>query len=157
GNGACLAANNVPCAPYKCADATQCATQCTMDSDCQQTGNGFFCDSAHHCTAKKPNGQSCGATNECQTPNCVAGVCCDSPCTGQCGACNLQGKMGTCSAVNGAPVGTRTPCTATGTTCGGKCDGTNAAACAYPDATKECAATCTDNKETLSKCDSAGA
>ncbi len=156
GSGVCLAANNVACAPYKCANATSCATTCAMDSDCQQTGTGFFCSATNHCTAKNPNGTSCGGSKECATGNCIDGVCCDSACGSQCAACNVAGKMGTCSPATGAPVGTRTPCTAMGTTCGGSCNGTNAAACTYGDATKTCGSTCTGNMATLSACDSQG-
>ncbi len=156
GSGACLTANNVACAPYKCANGTTCAATCTGDGDCQQSGTGFFCDAAHHCTAKKAPGLSCSNANECAMANCVDGVCCDSPCGGQCAACNLAGKMGTCSPAMGPPVGTRTMCTAPGTTCGGSCNGTNSAACTYADATKECGAKCMGNMETLSACDSQG-
>jgi hypothetical protein len=51
----------------------------------------------------------------------------------------------------------RTACAGTGT-CGGTCDGTNRAACAYPGMTTSCGApTCTDRVARTSACDGAGA
>ncbi|HEX7669348.1 MAG TPA: hypothetical protein VF395_07195, partial [Polyangiaceae bacterium] len=65
------------------------------------------------------------------------GVCCSSPCSGQCQACNLAGKEGVCSPVTGAPHGIRASCTTDGTACGGTCDGTSPN-CTYPVATTRC-------------------
>jgi hypothetical protein len=56
------------------------------------------CDAAGAC--KKDDGQTCLASTECYNGNCVDGVCCNSPCTTQCMACNaLQtgGADGVCS------------------------------------------------------------
>lgn len=42
-------------------------------------------------------GAACQDNAECETSLCVDGVCCDSPCTELCAACNLPGSNGTCS------------------------------------------------------------
>jgi len=47
----------------------------------------------------KPNGQACAAPTDCQSSQCVDGVCCASACSGKCEACNLPGKAGTCEPV----------------------------------------------------------
>ncbi len=45
---------------------------------------------------------------------CVDGYCCDSPCTGQCQACDVVGKKGICTTISGeAPHGTRPACSPT--------------------------------------------
>src|SRR5262249_52507032 len=74
----------------------------------------------------------------------VDGYCCDTACTGQCQACNLPTKLGTCTTVTktNGPVGyasgqavtgfggtTRTGCTNYGTPCGSNVDGTSPTAC----------------------------
>jgi alpha-tubulin suppressor-like RCC1 family protein len=76
-------------------------------------------------------GTPCGGGG-CQSGFCVDGVCCDAPCDGQCETCNLPGRAGTCGAASGKPAGARPACTGEGTSCGGTCDGTQRAACAYP-------------------------
>ncbi|HXU01995.1 MAG TPA: kelch repeat-containing protein, partial [Polyangia bacterium] len=56
---------------------------------------------------------ACTSSSQCASGFCVSGVCCDTACNSGCGACNLTGKAGTCSAL------------ASGTTCraaNGACD-----------------------------------
>lgn len=48
-------------------------------------------------------GAACTTNSQCVTGFCASGVCCDAACTGSCNACNLAGKVGTCSI---APSGT---------------------------------------------------
>jgi hypothetical protein len=79
GSLACLADRCVvPCGP----NDGQCPGGCSFsqDSDC-----------------KKPRGQSCGNDSECADGNCADGVCCNSACNDSCRACNISGKVGTCS------------------------------------------------------------
>jgi hypothetical protein len=59
---------------------------------------------------RQPDGGTCGSPGECASGHCVDGVCCDAACTESCKACNLASKIGTCSAVTGAPVGARSGC-----------------------------------------------
>ncbi len=50
------------------------------------------------------SGLSCTTNSQCATGFCMSGVCCDTACNGGCGACNLTGKVGTCSAVANGTV-----------------------------------------------------
>jgi hypothetical protein len=54
--------------------------------------------------AKGTPGVACTSNNQCLSTFCVDGVCCNDDCTGQCEACNLAGKAGTCLPVKGKPV-----------------------------------------------------
>src|SRR6185312_11864316 len=49
-------------------------------------------------------GLNCTSNSQCVTGFCVSGVCCDTACTGACGACNLPGHVGTCSPVNSGTI-----------------------------------------------------
>jgi hypothetical protein len=49
-------------------------------------------------------GAACQRGGDCASVLCVDGVCCDSPCTESCAACNLPGSMGTCSAAPSDPL-----------------------------------------------------
>jgi RHS repeat-associated protein len=63
---------------------------------------------------------SCTSNGQCALGFCVNGVCCDTACNTGCGACNLTGKVGTCS-----PVAVNTACPDDGNVCTtDKCDGT---------------------------------
>ena len=101
-------------------------------------------------TFKKDLGVACAAAGDCHSGQCVDGVCCSTSCSGQCQACNVAGKVGTCSPVAGAPVGTRPACASDGSLCGGTCDGVNPAACNYPAASTQCRVpSCAGGTETL--------
>jgi hypothetical protein len=142
------------CGLYACdAGGAACKTACTVDGDC--TG-GSFCNKTGACEAKKANGASCAATNECSSAFCVDSVCCGSVCTGQCEACDVAGSEGTCTAVVGATHSTREKCAGDAALCGGTCDGTNRASCTYPTATKSCGNACSSGSETKSSCNGAG-
>jgi hypothetical protein len=109
------------------------------------TGPGMVCDGAGSC--KKDLGQACTANADCFNGQCADGYCCNSTCTGQCQACNLTGKLGTCSPVTGPPVTggmpARTACNASDAMCAGSCDGTNTMSCAYPNTMTICPSQCT--------------
>jgi hypothetical protein len=115
-------------------------------------------------TCSKANGTQCGSNGECGSQHCVDGVCCNTACTEQCAACDVTGKVGSCSPVLGAPHGTaRTPCDDGGANkCGAKqCDGTaSTGSCnAYVnDGTVKCApAQCTGGSLLpAAVCDGAG-
>lgn len=83
------------------------------------------------------NGHACVHDSECRSTHCVDGFCCDSECTDQCAACNLEEHRGQCTLQNsGQPLGKRTPCTNAGEICGGECHGE--ASCSYPDDSRSC-------------------
>jgi hypothetical protein len=88
-------------------------------------------------------GTPCSDVSTCPSGHCVDGVCCDAACDGQCQACDLEGKVGTCATVStGPPHGTRPACTGGDTTCGGACTGSSPTSCTYPDAKTGCGAAC---------------
>lgn len=92
GLGACQPPVQVDCTPYACAfDA--CKALCASNGDCASTA---YC-AVSACVPKKPLGQACASSAECGSGNCADGVCCNSACSGVCQACNLSGKVGTCS------------------------------------------------------------
>ncbi len=94
GAGVCIDAGTESCSPYKCAgDATNCLESCTTDADCI---TGHYC-AGSVCVPKKPNGQTCSATNECASNYCVDGYCCNSGCAGACRSCALAGSKGICT------------------------------------------------------------
>ncbi|MGZ3441445.1 MAG: hypothetical protein ACXVDD_18125, partial [Polyangia bacterium] len=66
-------------------------------------------------------------------------------CGGQCQACDIAGKQGTCSTVTSGQPHHGAACAGAGTpTCGGSCNGSSATACYVPPATtKVVKATCT--------------
>jgi hypothetical protein len=129
GAGHCMAAIPVGCTPFNCSTsggAPACLVSCV-------TGGTGDCASPAVCTAgscgARPlqgNGAGCTADSECTSTHCADGVCCGTPCTASCMACNVVGSEGMCVAV---PAGTPDPrkvCTDAGVaTCGhnGKCDG----------------------------------
>jgi len=128
------------------------------------------------------NGLGCTSGTQCASGFCVNGVCCDTACNQGCGACNLAGKVGVCSAIASGTLcrGAAGPCdvpenctgssvscpantfVAGGTTCrgaAGECDlaevCTGTSADCPPDAKKAAAAACGDdgNGCTSDQCD----
>jgi len=55
-------------------------------------------------TPLKANGQPCATPGQCQSMNCVDGVCCDTACTQADHVCNLPGREGTCLSITAAPA-----------------------------------------------------
>ncbi len=155
GTGTCGMVSPTACAPYVCGTTT-CRTDCTTNEDCT-TGN--YCNSMMRCVPRVPNGGACTTAGECTSGHCVDGVCCGTACAGQCEACNVEGSVGTCAAVTGAPRGARMACAGAGTPCGGTCDGTDRTACTFPGSTTSCRpARCADGVATLAaNCDGMGA
>ncbi|MEZ4306625.1 MAG: hypothetical protein R3F14_01050 [Polyangiaceae bacterium] len=93
------AETDVDCGGGTCAG---CAfgKKCDSDVSCIATA---YCDLAALpdpvCTKKKDNGATCKGDNQCATPFCVDGVCCNTSCGGTCLACDVAGNVGTCSYV----------------------------------------------------------
>lgn len=119
----CPALQTVQCAPNTCdASGLACSGGCASDANCTA---GNYCGGGL-CTAKKPNGNSCGASNECSSNNCIDGVCCNSSCGGgdpnDCRACNVAGSVGQC-----VPRPSSDTCRASLGACdpAEKCDGTS--------------------------------
>jgi len=77
-------------------------------------------------------GGTCSMGGDCFSKNCVAGICCDKPCGGTCEACDVTGKVGTCTALSGKPHYARS--------CGAE----------FACITGSCATTCTDDTSCLS-------
>ena len=151
GAGSCPAQVQSACDPYVCGPAA-CKTSCGGDGDCVA---GDFC-SAGKCTPRKIDGTACGASNECQNAHCVDGFCCNAACNGQCQACDVPGRAGTCANVTGAPHGPRAACASDGSACGGSCDGSSASACAYPAGACRDASCAAGTATLAARCDGAG-
>ncbi|HET7544855.1 MAG TPA: hypothetical protein VFK05_33540 [Polyangiaceae bacterium] len=130
-------ANNTCCSSNDCSGTCQtcsgpggsCVAVKSADDPDSCAGT---CDSSGTCKSKR--GQSCKTVSAgCigDSP-CVDNYCCDSLCSGQCQACDIQNKQGMCSPVpSGSPHGNRTKCTTDGSNCGGKCTGKSDGTCDY--------------------------
>jgi MYXO-CTERM domain-containing protein len=137
GAATCPAQTTMDCYPNQCVGAlgsAMCGNGCTIDANCAA---GAFCNNGT-CADKKLDGGACKADNECKESHCVDGVCCNDACSGQCEACDVQGKVGSCVPVSGPPHGKRDACANDGTGCGGQCDGVNNLGCAFPDSSTTC-------------------
>jgi MYXO-CTERM domain-containing protein len=112
-----------------------CMTTCTDDGDCQ---DGAFCDGMV-CAAQASEGTNCSENSECLNGNCVDGVCCDGSCSNLCEACDLPGRMGTCTFIDPG-LDPEDECPGDGF-CGGTCDGSgqcDAPASGTPCGTASC-------------------
>lgn len=133
---------------------------CVIDADCLP---GQFCNrdamgGNPTCRMTRGNGRECTSNSECTSGVCTEGVCCDRVCSGQCESCRNPGRVGLCSPTTGAPIAPRAACPNFGTTCGGRCDGTNRTECTFPGTTTSCAAaSCTGGVATSQAfCDGRG-
>ncbi len=126
------------CAARECVPKQDSGTACVTPDQCA-SGN---CSSGT-CFGASVLGAPCGDGTDCASGACVDAVCCDSACDGQCEACDVAGRVGVCSPVEGLPHGARTACDGGGTTCAGQCAGSeNTAACSYPRVVGECQTIC---------------
>jgi hypothetical protein len=116
GQGTCVGAKPVTCAPFKCA-ATGCSASCNGDADCV----GQPC--VNKSCGKVADGNLCKTDAQCSSGNCVDGYCCNVKCGSSCQACDLSGHEGVCTTLppGGKPRGVRAAC-ATGS-CTSSCDG----------------------------------
>ncbi len=142
GAGACAVPAASACAGnFQCGGNNACLTTCASDADCVAPFTCQGSGSAKSC-ARKANGQSCSAGNQCISGFCTDGVCCGTGACGTCQACNLNG-LGSCAFITAnapAPAG-QCPITST---CGntGTCNG--AGACTQASNTVACGtASCT--------------
>ena len=128
GMGACKAKlgqgclNGGTCASGNCADLVCCDAACSgtcqactalkkgagADGICGNIANntdpdnecvGTKCNGSGACIPKAGNGSVCANGNQCNSNNCIDGVCCDQPCDTACLSCNQAGKNGTCTAI----------------------------------------------------------
>jgi hypothetical protein len=139
GDGSCPVVADMPCIAYQCDDAgVACRTDCDDSTHCQ---TDFYCDD-NTCKPRIDPGQSCTDESECSASNpyCVDGLCCDSPCEGQCESCNQAESAGTCTVIPAGdqPSGDREDCAADGTSCDGYCDGVERQSCVYPGSETTC-------------------
>lgn len=142
GDGACSAAQQVTC-KNGCEGAICAGDACVINSDCKE---GERCI-AGTCAPQGEDGNACSSASDCDSGFCVDGVCCNRACDGQCEACDASNKLGVCSAVSGAPHGSRAPCTSDGSACAGACDGKDALGCNYPTGTVCSPGSCLSNQD----------
>jgi hypothetical protein len=110
------------CETGSCADGVCCDTPCEGDCEacssekkgggvdgvCGTVPPGLFDDDA----CEVSTGAPCSDDAACESGFCEDGVCCQSACSLQCEACDVQGSVGTCVPVTGAPRAGRPPCDA---------------------------------------------
>ncbi len=148
------------CEPYVCDDATdECALACTSDPGCHEDyhcvepGDELEPEGADvdTCIDDFVDGTPCNRNAQCLSNQCVDGVCCNSACGEQCQACDVEGFVGTCSQVEGAPRGGRPACLGDDTGCEGQC-GSTPVACDY-DTQAECGSSaCAGGERDFGRC-----
>jgi N-acetylneuraminic acid mutarotase len=145
-------ATNADCASgYYCKGT--CIPREALGSDCSDAstcGAGLFCTEGVCCgsaacpagsscaiapkkgACHKVDGVGCATDDECGSGHCIDGTCCDRSCTNPCEACDVAGKIGTCTAVVGKPHGGRPACAVDpASPCGpSQCDGAETSRCA---------------------------
>lgn len=114
--GQCSAGMPTRCAAGYCASETSCAMMCT-EGECPGES---FCAPSGVCELKRTDGSTCGTDTECNSEQCVDGICCDAACDGVCESCRVPGTIGVCSIVP-AMTDPDSECGPTG-----YCDGTGA-------------------------------
>jgi MYXO-CTERM domain-containing protein len=146
----------VDCRPYLCRPGSGCASACQIDDDCV---GDYWCD-AGVCVPEGDLGDPCTDRRMCKPGRwCVDGVCCDTECTGQCEACDVAGKVGSCSpvAAGDAPHGGRLKCDSIDPACSGSCNGAVGSKCAFPGPETRCGGTqCQGNVLTPFQCNGEG-
>ena len=152
-------AKGVECASGYCT-AGLCGTTTDAGTDAVATDTAVADSSAADTKGETPpgtksDGAACGGSSECSSNNCVDGVCCNVECAGQCQACDIPGRVGTCAVVSGAPHGPRVKC-GDDSTCAGRCDGVDTQKCLYPAVGLSCTPVCADDGVSVRACDGKG-
>ena len=155
GHGSCVPPKvlTIVCAPFLCSNGA-CETSCDpkVADSCEP---GHACvpvgDGTRGVCGKRKNGQACASSDDCESGNCVDGVCCESSCEGACRSCNSSGAPGLCLNVTADAQDPRRACPDLGAencSTNGRCDG-NGGCQKYPDDTTHCAPeTCIAEKYT---------
>jgi hypothetical protein len=133
-------AGDPSCGTYLCDGAVAtCPSTCADDADCV---SGNYCNGTS-CVPLELDGTLCSRAEMCQSNYCVDGYCCDAACGGSCGACDLSGDEGTCTALASGSAGDPScgayVCNGTSTSCPSSCSSdANCASGNYCDASSEC-------------------
>lgn len=157
GGAQCPVVAPVSCNGFAC-DGSVCRASCDTSADC--TAN-FYCLN-NVCEQRIGAGKPCESDAQCSgsNPFCADGVCCDTKCDKQCEACDVEGKAGACTAVEGEPHGDRKACKGDGSVCTGACNGTQRSACIFASPQTECLAAACDPATSIAVeqafCDGAG-
>jgi hypothetical protein len=158
GSGACQA-DTTSCGGYACeTTVAACKTSCAATTDC--TGSAQCVGGK--CVDQLPLGSVCGTNNQaCASKLCVDGVCCNSTCSGVCEACDIAGKLGTCSPVaDGTVCGASTcsgPAQKTEKKCAsGSCADISVSCEPYLCVTDDCLAACTSDSQCIASAHCAG-
>jgi MYXO-CTERM domain-containing protein len=83
---------------------------------------GGYCITGATCAKTKGDGVMCSQARECQSGFCIDGVCCESACNAECGACNQPGNEGECVAIPGAESCAPYYCNVTNGSCPDSCN-----------------------------------
>jgi hypothetical protein len=134
------------CSPYVCTGfGNLCGSLCNDDSACALSA---WCRKTDHtCQPDLPTGWSCVSSGQCLSGWCADGVCCGSPCDGQCDVCATAAGAssdGTCTVVPagspGVPSCAPARCDGVSHECGTSCKtGVDCATTGWcPDGGGEC-------------------
>jgi hypothetical protein len=96
-DGVCC--NNSCMGTCKACDLASSVGTCTNvpsgQDPADECGGALTCNGNGACFAG--NGTMCAVGAQCQSGNCVDGVCCNTACNGTCESCNVMGSAGTCT------------------------------------------------------------
>ena len=161
GEGACKTINGQACAAATecgsghCVDGVCCDSACTATcKSCAVSGSPGTCGDIPvgqkddhptgtctgtkacdgHGKCKAGIGQACKDNSDCANNTCVDGVCCKTPCAGNCMSCNISGSVGTCA--YDPPKTKSKDCLGKDPACGGECDGKGS--CDFPGVGLSC-------------------
>lgn len=163
-DGICEQCDTGTCGPVNAGDTD--AGTCEDDADCSVGTAACSCDGGTGAgSCKRNDGEACTDDVDCVNGNCVdddggGGVCCDTPCVGQCQACEAASKQsgmeaGTCgdSVYGQADPGTCETAECTSGTCvcgdGASCGDANGQTGCTPGADASCASGFCSSEETL--------